>query len=127
MTERRISNDWVVGYDNRYLQRERHSDYAPPQAKVSVCEWEDERIEIRYQGKARPNREIAAPEPQVPAAVNVLVKPRRASGWNPAAGHPWHGKTNELAANENRGDTSIEPNQGTFLKWVDRVSGHRLL
>jgi hypothetical protein len=48
---RSISNDWVVRYGNRYFQLERHSDYPPRQAKVTVCEWEDERIEIRYQGK----------------------------------------------------------------------------
>ena len=70
-TERSISNDWVVRYENRYFQLERSSDYPPRQAKVRVCEWEDERIEIRYQGKAQPHREIEAPE----------AKPPLRSGW----------------------------------------------
>ena len=64
-TERSISNDWVVRYENRYFQLERTSDYPPRQAKVTVGEWEDGRIEIRYQDKARPHHEIAAPEPDV--------------------------------------------------------------
>src|SRR5262249_45154704 len=70
-TERSISNDWAVRYENRYFQMERSSDYPPRQAKVRVCEWEDERIEIRYQGKARPHREIEAPEakPRTPIRV----------------------------------------------------------
>ena len=50
-SERSISNDWVVRYQNRYLQLERSSDYPPRQAKVTVCEWEpsegkEGRIEI---------------------------------------------------------------------------------
>ena len=63
-TERSISNDWVVRYENRYFQLERSSDYPPRQAKVTVCEWEQGRIEIRYQDKAR-------------------------SRWKPPANHPW--------------------------------------
>jgi hypothetical protein len=87
-TERSISNDWVVRYENRYFQLERSSDYPPRQAKVRVCEWEDERIEIRYQAKARPYREIAAPQPPE-IAVRLAIKPPRTSGWKPPAGHPW--------------------------------------
>ncbi len=86
-TERSISNDWVVRYENRYFQLLRTSDYPPRQAKVTVCEWENGRIEIRYQDKARPHREIAAPEPP-PAAIGK-TKPPKASRWKPAADHPW--------------------------------------
>ena len=86
-TERSISNDWVVRYENRYFQLERTSDYPPRQAKVTVCEWEDGRIEIRYQSKARPHREIAAPEPQ-PVAIGER-KPPKASRWKPPVDHPW--------------------------------------
>lgn len=91
-TERSISNDWVVRYENRWLQLERSSDYPPRQAKVTVCEWEgcngqDGRIEIRYQGKARPHREIAAPEPR--PALLARTKPPRPSSWKPPADHPW--------------------------------------
>ena len=88
-TERSISNDWVVRYENRYFQLERQTDYPPRQAKVTVCEWEDGRIEIRYKGKARLHREIEAPEPQPPAAIRLMDKPPRPSGWKPPASHPW--------------------------------------
>jgi hypothetical protein len=88
-TERSISNDWVVRYDNRYIQLERTTDYPPRQAKVTVCEWEDGRIEIRYKGKARPHREIEAPRPAEPAAVRLADKPPKPSRWKPPATHPW--------------------------------------
>ena len=87
-TERSISNDWVVRYENRYFQLERTSDYPPRQAKVTVCEWEDGRIEIRYKSKARPHREIEPPQPP-PAAVHLMNKPPKSSHWTPPAGHPW--------------------------------------
>ena len=37
-TERSISHDWVVRYENHYFQLERTSDYPPRPAKVMVCE-----------------------------------------------------------------------------------------
>ena len=96
-TERSISNDWVVRYENRYFQLERSSDYPPRQAKVTVCEWEgcngqDGRIEIRYKTKARPHREIEAPRPPE-IATRLVDKPPRPSGWKPPAGHPWRKPT----------------------------------
>jgi hypothetical protein len=89
-TERSISNDWVVRYESRYFQLERTSDYPPRQAKVTVCEWEEGRIEIRYYGKAREHREITAPEAKPPAEVRMGEPARRRrSAWKPAASHPW--------------------------------------
>jgi len=89
-TERSISNDWVVRYENRYFQLERTSDYPPRQAKVTVCEWEQGRMEIGYQGKAREHREIAAPEPKPAARIRVGEQPRsRKSTWKPPTGHAW--------------------------------------
>jgi hypothetical protein len=87
-TERSISNDWVVRYENRYFQLERSSDYPPRQAKVTVCEWEDGRTEIHYKSKARPHREIEPPHPQ-PAATRLVDKPPKPSHWKPPASHPW--------------------------------------
>jgi Helix-turn-helix domain len=92
-TERSISNDWVVRYENRYFQLERTSDYPPRQAKVTVCEWEgcnghDGRIEIRYQAKARPHREIEAPRSEA-APIRLVDKPPKPSRWKPPADHPW--------------------------------------
>lgn len=96
-TERSISNDWVVRYENRYFQLERHSDYPPRQAKVTVCEWEDERIEIRYQGKARRHREIEAPRPKE-VAIQLVDKPPKPSRWKPPQQHPWRKPGPERAA-----------------------------
>ena len=92
-TERSISNDWVVRYQNRYFQLERSSDYPPQQAKVTVCEGEprdgnDGRIEIRYKEKARPHREIEALRREEPA-IRLVDKPPRPSRWKPPADHPW--------------------------------------
>ena len=90
-TERSISNDWVVRYENRYLQLERSSDYPPRQAKVTVREWEDGRIEIRYQGTARPHREIDAPRRSEAAPIRLQDRPPRPSHWKPPGNHPWRG------------------------------------
>jgi len=87
-TERSISNDWVVRYENRYFQLERTSDYPPRQAKVTVCEWEDGRTEIRYKGTPRRHREIEPPKPP-PAAIRSVDKPPKPSHWKPPASHPW--------------------------------------
>ena len=95
-TERSISNDWVVRYENRYFQLERSSDYPPRQAKVKVCEWEDGRIEIRYKDKARAHREIEAPR-RDEQPIRLMDKPPRPSGWKPSADHPWR-KTAPTAA-----------------------------
>ena len=88
-TARSISNDWVVRYENRYLQLERQSDYPPRQAKVTVCEWEDGRIEIRYKGKARPHREIGPPRLPSYRPIRLVEKPPRRSTWKPPSSHPW--------------------------------------
>ncbi len=98
-TERSISNDWVVRYGNRYFQLERSSDYPPRQVKVTVCEWEDGRIEIRYQDKARPHREIEAPQAKPPAPIRMGEQPPpRRANWKPAAGHPWRRAGRAMAA-----------------------------
>jgi hypothetical protein len=107
-TERSISNDWVVRYESRYFQLERTSDYPPRQAKVTVCEWEEGRIEIRCHGKAREHREIAAPEAKPPAEVRIGEPARgRRSAWKPAASHPW--RRAGRAAAMPRATASAEP------------------
>ena len=68
-TEHVIGNNWVVRHDNRYFQVQREARcYAPAKAKVTVCEWEDGRLEIRYRDRAVRWEEIAAP---TPAAVQA--------------------------------------------------------
>jgi transposase len=85
--ERTIANDWVVRYRNRLLQVERCGrHHAPAKAKVTVCEWEDGRIDLRYRGSPVAWREIAA-RPVEPVAAAV---PRRQSKpAPPPPEHPW--------------------------------------
>lgn len=96
-SERVISDDWVVRYENRFFQLAPQSrNYAPARAKVVVCEGPEGRVGIEYRGRAVPWREIAAPaQPRVPEA-----RPRIERGtvptpaiakrkWVPPANHPW--------------------------------------
>ena len=58
-SERVLSNDWVVRYDNRLFQVQRQSrQHAPAQGKVVVCQWEDGSIEIEYRGQKLPWKQI---------------------------------------------------------------------
>ncbi len=64
-SERIISNDWVVRYDNRLFQVQAQSrKYAPAQGKVKVCEWQEGTIEIEYRGKKLPWKEILGTVPR---------------------------------------------------------------
>jgi transposase len=58
--ERRISQDWVVRYENRFFQLESRA-YAPAEGQVMVCEGRHGSIAIEYRGRALPCREIPAP------------------------------------------------------------------
>lgn len=88
-TERVIGNDWVVRYENRYLQVKRAGRrYAPAKAKVMVCEWECGRLEIRYRGQKVSWEELAErPRPKEEAGGEKKAKPY--AGTPPAAHHPW--------------------------------------
>jgi len=96
-SERVISDDWVVRYENRFFQLEPQSrNYAPARGKVVVCEWPDGRVGIEYRGRAVPWREIPAPSrPKVPEARPVIERGQAPSPatpkrkWVPAADHPW--------------------------------------
>lgn len=88
-TERVIGNDWVVRYENRFLQVQQQGRHrAPAKGKVAVCEWEDGRLEIRYRGQKVVWEEITErpaavqPDPPLPAA-------RPYGGTAPTASHPW--------------------------------------
>jgi hypothetical protein len=82
-TERTVSEDWVVRYDNRFFQLEPQSQsYAPTRSKVLVCEGRYGGLAIEYRGRPLRWREIVAPtKPQ------VLDTPVRKA---PPANHPWH-------------------------------------
>jgi transposase len=99
-SERTISDDWVVRYDNRFFQLQAQSrHYAPAQGKVRVCEGRDGSLAIEYRGRALPWQEI-------PPSVRSSAQPARQAGdsripqatptpsiakrkWVPAADHPW--------------------------------------
>jgi transposase len=91
-SERTISEDWVVRYDNRFFQLEPQSrDYAPAQNKALVCEGRHGNIAIEYRGRALRWREIAAPS-KPKAAVQRASKtdpPAAKRKWVPPANHPW--------------------------------------
>ena len=93
-SERTISEDWVVRYDNRFFQLESQSHhYAPSQSKVLVCEGRHGHMAIEYRGRALSWQEIPAPSrPAVPAAkpmaeraIELCAKRK----WVPPANHPW--------------------------------------
>jgi hypothetical protein len=47
-TGRILGNDWVVRHDNRYFQVQAQSrQYAPAKGRVTVCEWEDGRLQTQ--------------------------------------------------------------------------------
>jgi hypothetical protein len=95
-SERTMSQDWVVRYENRFFQLERQSrHYAPTRGKVQVCEGRHGQITIEYRGRALPWREIPAPAKpasEVHAEREQLRQSTQAKTkqkWVPPADHPW--------------------------------------
>jgi len=95
-SERTISNDWVVRYENRFLQLQPESrHYAPARGKVRVCEGRQGDLTIEYRGHALRWEEMqAGARPSVLQAtqseerrVTTEAIPRQK--WAPAADHPW--------------------------------------
>jgi transposase len=88
-SQRVIGNDWVVRYENRFLQVKREGrHYAPAQAKVVVCEWEDGRLEIHCRGQKVEWEEIEKrPQPRQAEPPRKAAKPY--GGTPPTANHPW--------------------------------------
>jgi len=90
--ERTVSNDWVVRYDNRFLQLERQSGRPPARGLVCVYEDADGRIEIQYRARVMRWTEIAAVAPTPRAVVaGPIVTPTSAPERRPhaPADHPW--------------------------------------
>jgi transposase len=92
---RTVSNDWVVRYDNRYLQIEQQSHRPPARSTVTVCEAPTGQLDIRYRDRVMRWTEVAAPAPKsVAPAVprpSVLAAPKtQARRRGQAADHPWH-------------------------------------
>jgi transposase len=96
-SERSISEDWVVRYENRYFQLERQSGgYAPVRGRVLVCESRHGQITIEYRGCALAWREISAAVRPLVADAPLRSKrspARIARGqrkWTPPPDHPWN-------------------------------------
>ena len=88
-TGRILGNDWVVRHDNRYFQVQAQSrQYAPAKGRVTVCEWEDGRLQIRYRDRAVSWEEIPGPGPAqaVTPRETTAKKPKPPT---PRADHPW--------------------------------------
>ena len=61
-SERSVSDDWVVRYDNRFFQLQPQSrHYAPARGKVWVYEGRDGKIAIQYRSRSLPWQEIQPP------------------------------------------------------------------
>jgi transposase len=91
---RTVSNDWVVRYDNRYLQIERQSHRPPARSLVTVSEAPTGQLEIRYRDRVMRWTELAPPiaatattRPARPAPTPN--GPRRLKPKPQSADHPW--------------------------------------
>ena len=99
-SERTVSDDWVVRYDNRFFQLQRQRrHYAPAKGQVWVCEGRDGSLAIEYRGRPLPWREIQpaarpraqeARQPGDGGVTQPTPAPRIAKRkWVPPADHPW--------------------------------------
>jgi len=87
--ERTLGCDWVVRYQNRLYQVERQSPhYAPAKSQVTVCTWEDGRLEIHYRGQKLEWKEIGERPAREVRQDRAEGEPQRGK-WKPAADHPW--------------------------------------
>jgi transposase len=89
--ERALSNDWVVRDENRFYQVERQSlHHAPAKSKVTVCEWENGRMEIHYRGQKLSWKEIPArPLPSKQEEESIVAVEAAKKKWKPGPDHPW--------------------------------------
>lgn len=95
-TQRRISNDWVVRHNGRFLQLQaQNQHYGPTQSKALVCEWEDGSLEVYYRGK-RLAYQVLSEARRAETSVAVAAaspaktaKTRNGTGRKPSPDHPW--------------------------------------
>jgi transposase len=89
--KRTVSNDWVVRYDNRYLQIEPQSHRPPARATVLVYEAADGQLEIRYRERVMRWTDVAASPARAVPPPPARMEPRRARRIRvqPSADHPW--------------------------------------
>jgi transposase len=83
--ERTVSNDWVVRYDNRFLQIE--AAEVRPGDKVTIRIRRNGRMEVLHEGKRLSWHECPGAPRKSPAKRTSPA--RRAAKRQPAADHPW--------------------------------------
>ncbi len=85
-----VSNDWVVRYQNRFLQLQptRRQGVAPGM-RVRVEQARDGALRVMYSDQAVRFTEIAKPWPDEKAAAGVGTQQRVTARRTPAADHPW--------------------------------------
>ncbi len=109
-SERTISDDWVVRYENRFFQLEPQSQhYAPARGQVMVCEAREGKVVIEYRGRAlrwqeipppvRPRREQAISSDRSGVAQASRLAKRK---WVPSADHPWRLAARRAAEKRNQ-------------------------
>lgn len=89
---RTVGNDWVVHYQNRQFQIEKHNPTLPPsRTKVIVQRLLDGQIRLLYKGEAlhyheiEPGQERLTAQREPTAPLSVIPK----TPHKPAADHPW--------------------------------------
>ena len=106
-TERTLGNDWVVRHDNLLYQVEAQSrTYAPAKSKVTICEWENGTLEIRYRDRPL-SWHLIQERPQKPA---VAPSKRRKPSRPPAAdmpNHPWRRSYQDMRVNGSAGRQTV--------------------
>jgi hypothetical protein len=116
-SERTISEDWVVCYDNRFLQLEPESrNYAPAKGKVVVWEGPDGQVGIEYRGGAVRWREIAAPRrPIVQEKKTPAVRKVAKQKWVPPENHPWRVAARRQMARKAWNQVEADPRRSWVL------------
>ncbi len=86
--ERVVSNDRVVRFENRCLQlKPKRNQGVGAGARVTVQQWRDESLQVRFEGHEIEHEVIATPVPQPQAKPAAQRRP--VAGRKPAANHPW--------------------------------------
>ena len=86
-TERRVSNDLVVRFENRFLQlKPKRNQSLGAGGRVKVQQGRDGELRVRFEGRAVGFEEIDRPQPKgrPKPKQRVIWQPRK-----PAADHPW--------------------------------------
>lgn len=85
--ERVVSNDWVVRFENRFLQlKPKRNQGVGAGARVTVQQARDGELCVRFEGREVAFEPIAKPPLKVRAERKQAVVPR---SHKPAANHPW--------------------------------------